>query len=129
MKKRPEEQSVEPIHGQRPMLKDELNWRTKNHIQRCHGTFMLDAGCTGPILSEEFVKKEKIPMERRSSPIQMLDAQGDLMMGAGEYFTAPLEMVMGKHEESIHWKLGPLEKGISRYIPVSWIQKQNPDIN
>jgi hypothetical protein len=55
---------------------------------------MLDTGCTGPILSEDFVKKKKIPIERRNSPIQMIDAQGDLMMGAGEYFTTPLEMVM-----------------------------------
>ena len=128
-KKRLEEPPAEPVHGQRPMLKAELNWRLKNHIQRCHGTFMLDTGCTGPILSEEFVKKEKIPVEKRNSPIQMLDAQGDLMMGAGEYFTAPLEMVMGKHEESIRWEVGPLEKGISGYLPVSWIQKHNPDIN
>jgi len=90
---------------------------------------MLVRGCTGPILSEEIVKKEKLPVERRGSPIQMLDAQGDLMMGVGEYFTTPLEMVMGKQEESIRWAVGPLEKGISGYLPVSWMQKHNPDIN
>ena len=100
-KKHHEETPAEPVHGQRPLLKAELNWRVSNHTERCHGTFLLDTGCTGPILSEEFVKKEKIPVERRASPLQMLDAQGDLMMGAGEYFTAPLEMVMGKHEEKI----------------------------
>jgi hypothetical protein len=101
------------------MLKAELNWRTKNQTQHCHVTFMLDTGCTGPLLSEEFVKKKKIPVEQRSSPIQMLDAQGDLMMGAGEYFTTLLEMVMDKHEESIRCEIGPLEKGISWYLPVS----------
>jgi hypothetical protein len=68
-------------------------------------------------------------VEQRSSPIQMLDAQGDLKMGAGEYFTAPREMVMGKHEESIRWEAVPLEKLISGYLPVSWMQKHNPDIN
>ena len=62
---------------------------------------MLDTGCTGPILSEEFVRKEKIPVVRRASPIQMQDAHGDIMMGAGEYITVPLEMVMGKHEEKL----------------------------
>ena len=115
-KKVHDEPPAEPVHGQRPLLKAKLNWRTRNHITRCHGTFLLDTGCTGPILSEDFVKKEKIPVERRSSPIQMLDAQGDLMMGAGEYFTSPLEMVMGKHEENIRWEVGPLEKGISGYL-------------
>jgi hypothetical protein len=61
----------------------------------------VNTGYTGPVLSEELVKKEKIPVERRSSPIKMVNVQGDLMMEAGEYFTAPLEMVMGKHEESV----------------------------
>jgi hypothetical protein len=61
----------------------------------------------------------KIPVERRNSTIQMIDAQGDLMMGAGEYFTIPLEMIIGKHEESLHREVGPLEKGISGYLPVS----------
>jgi hypothetical protein len=90
---------------------------------------MLHTGCTGPILSEEYMKNDKIPVERQSSPIQMLDAQGDLMLGAGKYFTAPREMVIGKHERSIRREVGPLEKGIIRYQPVSWIQKHNPDIN
>jgi hypothetical protein len=45
---------------------------------------MLDTGCTGLILNEHFVKKWKIPVERRNSNIQMIDAQEDLMMGAGE---------------------------------------------
>jgi hypothetical protein len=120
---------AEPVHGQRPVLKAELNWRSSNHTDRCHGTFILDTGFTGPILSEDFVKKQKISVERRNSPIQMIDAQGDLMMGAGEYFTGPLEMVMGKHEQSLRWEVGPLEKGISGYLPVSWVRKHNPDIN
>jgi hypothetical protein len=38
-------------------------------------------------------------------------------------------MVMGKHEERIRWEVGPLEKGISGYLPGSWIQKHNPEIN
>ena len=128
-KKLHEEIPSEPVHGQRPVLKAELNWRIRNHTDRCHGTFMLDTGCTGPILSEEFVRKEKIPVVRRASPIQMQDAQGDIMMGAGEYITVPLEMVMGKHEEKLRWEVAPLEKGISGYLPVSWIRKHNPDIN
>jgi hypothetical protein len=82
-KKRCEEQPAEPVHGERPMLKPELNWKTRNPTSRCHGTFLVDTGGTGAILGEECVKKDKIPVERRNSPIQMLDVQGDLMTGAG----------------------------------------------
>jgi len=90
---------------------------------------LLHTGFPGPILSEYLVKKEKIPVQRRSSPIQMLDAQCDRMMGPGKSFTAPLELVIGMNEQSIRWEVGPLEKGISGYLSVSWIQKHNPDIN
>jgi hypothetical protein len=30
----------EPVHGQRPVLKAELNWGSWNHTVMCHGTFM-----------------------------------------------------------------------------------------
>jgi hypothetical protein len=120
---------AEPVDGERPMWKAELKCKTRNHIARCHGTFLLDTGCTGAILSEEFVKKEKIPVERRNSPIKMLDPQGDLMKGACEYITAQPELVMGKHEESICRKVDSLAKGISRYLPTSLVGKHNPDIH
>jgi hypothetical protein len=51
------------------------------------------------------------------------------MMGAGEYFTAPLEMVRGKHEESNRLEVDPFQKGNSGYGLVSWIQKYNSNIN
>jgi hypothetical protein len=120
---------AEPIHGRRQVLKAELNWRSHKHTIRCHGTFLLDTACTGPILSADSGKKEKIPVERMKSTIQLIEAQGDLMMGAGEYFTATLEMVLVKHEECLRWEVGPLEKGISGYLPVSCVPKHNPDIN
>jgi hypothetical protein len=73
---------AEPVHGQRPVLKAELNWRFSKHTVRCHGTFLQDTGCTGPVHSEDFVKKENIPVERRNAYIQMIDAPRDLKMGA-----------------------------------------------
>src|SRR6266566_5073819 len=75
-KKLHEEIPSEPVHQQRTVLKAELNWRICNHADRCYGTCMLDTGCTGPILSEEFVREEKIPVVRQASLIQMQDTQG-----------------------------------------------------
>jgi hypothetical protein len=75
------------------------------------------------------VKKEKIAVKRWNSPMRMLDAQGDHIMGVGEYFTAPIQMVMRKQEKSLCWEVGPLEKGITGYLAVSWFRKHNPNIN
>jgi hypothetical protein len=66
---------LEPVHGQWPVLKVGLNWRSCNHTVRCHGTFMLDTGYTGLILSEDFVKNEKIHVDRGNSLIQMIEVQ------------------------------------------------------
>src|SRR6266568_1957150 len=84
-----EEIPSEPVHGQRPVLKVELNWKIRNHTDQCHGTFILDTGCTCSILSVEFVRKEKITVVCQPSHIQMQDAQGDIMTGVGEYITVP----------------------------------------
>jgi hypothetical protein len=51
------------------------------------------------------------------------------MMGVGEYFTTPSEMVLVKNEETFCWEVGFLEKGISRYLQISWVKNHNLDIN
>jgi hypothetical protein len=38
-------------------------------------------------------------------------------------------MIIGKHEETLRWELGPLQQGILGYLPVSWMNRHNPDIN
>src|SRR5260221_7578459 len=67
-KKLHDEIPSEPVHGQRPVLKAELNWNMCNNIDRYHGIFKLDTSCTGPILGGEFIRKEKIPVVNRASP-------------------------------------------------------------
>jgi hypothetical protein len=106
-----------------------VNRKSSNYTGRCHGTFILDTGCLGPILSVSLVKKEKILVDRQNSPIQVVAALDNLMLGVGKYFSGPLEMVMGKHDESLHWEVGLLQKVISGYLPVSSIRMHNPDIN
>jgi hypothetical protein len=59
----------------------------------------------------------------------MYDAQGDVMMGGGEYYTHPVHMSMGDHKETLRWEVATLEEGISGYLPIAWARKHNPDIN
>ena len=45
----------EPIHGKRPLLKARLTWKVKNHTEQAYGSFLFDTGCTGAVLSADFV--------------------------------------------------------------------------
>jgi hypothetical protein len=59
----------------------------------------------------------------------MFDAQGDVMMGGGDYCTHPVRMTMGDHKETLRWEVATLEEGITGYLPIDWVRKYNLDIN
>lgn len=67
-----------------------------------YGSVPLDFGCTRAILNKEFVRRGQIPLKKQDTPLEMIYAQGDLTIGAGEYFNLTLHMVIGQHEETIH---------------------------
>ncbi|KAH0603433.1 uncharacterized protein H6S33_007755 [Morchella sextelata] len=118
-----------PVHGKRPILKAGLSWTVKGKDEGAQGSFLFDTGCTGAILNQSFVKKHGIPLVRRDQPLTMFDAQGDVMMGGGEYYTHPVRMTMGDHKETLRWEVATLEEGMTGYLPISWARKHNPDIN
>ncbi|KAH0607133.1 uncharacterized protein H6S33_003121 [Morchella sextelata] len=118
-----------PVHGRRPILKAGLSWTVKGKDEGAQGSFLFDTGCTGAILNQSFVRKHGIPLVRRDQPLTMFDAQGDVMMGGGEYYTHPVRMIMGDHKETLRWEVATLEEGMTGYLPISWARKHNPDIN
>ncbi|KAH0610375.1 uncharacterized protein H6S33_011902 [Morchella sextelata] len=118
-----------PVHGTRPILKAGLSWTVKGKDEGAQGSFLFDTGCTEAILNQSFVRKHGIPLVRRDQPLTMFDAQGDVMMGGGEYYTHPVCMIMGDHKETLRWEVATLEEGMTGYLPISWARKHNPDIN
>ncbi|KAH8144330.1 uncharacterized protein LAJ45_11692 [Morchella importuna] len=118
-----------PVNGKRPILKAELLWTVKNQAEDVQGTFLLDTGCTGAIFNQSFVRKYRVPLVRRDQPLTIYDAQGDVMMAGGKYYTHPVYMNMGAHRETLRWEEATLEEGISGYLPIAWARKHNPDIN
>lgn len=119
----------EPAHNACFRIKATLSWRNKNHQENAHGFFLVDSGCTGPILNEAKIRKLRIPVHRRKNPVEIYDASGGTIQGAGEYYTRPLDMIIGKHEEALFWEVSPLPEDILGYLPISWLRRHNPDIN
>lgn len=121
--------SKEPEHTPCYQIAVEINWKVKNHQERVHGRLLVDTGCTGPILNARIVAKHKIPTISRKSPVQVLGPDGTQIEGAGLRFTTPLNLVIGKHEESMSWEVGPLQDGVLGYLPISWFKKHNPEVD
>lgn len=121
--------SDEPIHKKRYMIRAELNWRVNNHEERIKGKFLLDSGCTGPILNSQLTDKTTIPLKRRQSQARIDHGGGLPMEDAGLHYAPNLQMVIGKHLEELSWEIGRLEDGVLGYLPVAWLIEHNPDID
>ena len=49
------------------------------------------------------------------------------MEGAGDKHTEDVILRIGTHQEELTWEISRLEDGIDGYLPISWLQLQNPD--
>jgi hypothetical protein len=68
------------------------------------------------------VKKRKIPK-------QVKNANEEPIPNAGIHYTQPTVLAIGQHAEDMVWEVGMIESQIDGYLPISWLQKHNPDIN
>jgi hypothetical protein len=117
-----------PQHGKCLFIEASIFWQNEYGKNRHgQGRFLVDSGCTGAILNEEFVRIHKLPWVRRKEPIEVRSADGTPVERAGFKYSAPLTMRIGHHQEEISWEIGKLEKGISGYLPVAWLTKHNPE--
>ena len=88
----------------------------------------MDCGCTGPILNQDFVKRNHIPWVSRDKPISVLTADGKPMEDAGARYSEDLIMRIKEHQEEFTWVISHLEDGIDGYLPISWLEQHNPDV-
>jgi len=76
--------SDEPEHSECYRIKAELCWKVKNYVERAHGLFLINTGCTDPILNQDLAAKHQIPVHKRDMPIDILNAHGEIIPAAGE---------------------------------------------
>ncbi len=118
-----------PKHGQRLFFEATVFWLDQYGRKKGDNVkLLLDCGCTGPILNKDFVKRNHIPWVRRTQPITVQTVDGKPMEDAGEKHTEDLVLRIGAHQEELSWEISTLEEGIDGYLPISWLQQHNPDV-
>ena len=50
------------------------------------------------------------------------------MEGAGDKHTEDAILRIGTHQEELTWEIPHLEDSIDGYLPISWLQLHNPDV-
>ena len=90
---------------------------------------LVDSGTSGPILHEDFVRKNGLLAKKRKIPKQVKNANKELIPNARIHYMQPTVLVIGQYIEDIVWEVGMIKSQIDGYLPVLWLQKYNPSIN
>ena len=92
--------SEPPKHGQRLFFSAMLYWfDSQNQRVGNEVMLLLDSGCSGPILNQNFVQDHAVPWIRRGSPIAVNAADGRPMEDAGVRYTEDIVLRIGTHQE------------------------------
>ena len=118
-----------PKHGQRLFFAANIHWfdqyvRKKGDKVK----LLLDCGCTGPILNGDFIQRHHLPWVKRDHPITVQTADGTPMEKAGDKHTEEVILRIRTHQEELTWEISRQEDSIYEYLPISWLQLHNPDV-
>ena len=79
----------------------------------------MDSGASGPILHEEFMRKNGLLVKKRKLPKQVKNTNKEPIPNAETHYTQPTVLVIGQHAKDMVWEVGMIESQIDSYLPVS----------
>ena len=106
---------LEPEHSERFIIQATLELLDKEVPIR----LLVDSGASGPILHEDFVRKNGLLVKKRKLPKQDKNANKEPIPNSGTYYMQPTVLVIGQHAEDMVWEVGMIEFQIDGYLPVS----------
>ena len=80
---------------------------------------LVDSGASGPILHEDFVRKNGLLVKKRKLPKQVKNANKEPIPNAGTHYMQTTVLVIGQHAKDMVWEVGMIEPQIDDYLPVS----------
>ena len=79
----------------------------------------MDSGASGPILHEEFVRKNRLLVKKRKMTKLGKNANEEPIPNARTKYTQPTVLVIGQHAEDMVWEVGMIESQIDGYLHIS----------
>ena len=70
---------------------------------------LVGSGASGPILHEEFMRKNRLLVKKKKIPKQVKNANEEPIPNAGTHYTQPTVLVIGQHTEDIVWEVGMIK--------------------
>ena len=105
----------EPKHSERFIIQAILELLDKEVPIR----LLVDSGASGPILYEDFVRKNGLPVKKRKLPKQVKNANEEPIPNTGTHYTQLTVLVIRQHAKDMVWEVGMIESQIDGYLPVS----------
>jgi len=87
---------------------------------------LLDTGCSIPLINQRTVEKLGIPLQRHNLAIPIENFTGQLVEGAGGYYTKPLLLRHRRYVTRESFEVAPMEEGTDIFLPFWWIAKHPP---
>ena len=70
-----------PVHKRSFLVQTTLEWKLNGKTKRFPARLLLDSGCTGPVMSQSFIKKHGIPLEAKRKKLNIVAANGQQIEG------------------------------------------------
>ena len=101
---------------------------TTNKLERFPMKALIDSGCTGSCINEEFVTKHKMNLTALPKPIPVYNADGSLNASGSLTHVVQLKMNVEGHEELIDLGVSNLGKS-DIFLGHDWLKHHNPTVD
>jgi hypothetical protein len=121
-----------PRHRESLMLRSRFYWQTREGQKSVTAVLLLDSGATGPVLSQQFVDNNQIPVGEKAERLLVEAATGE-NIGGGTHHKIPLDIHIGIHVSDIKFEVLNVPCGKKDiyvgFLPMSCLAQHNPDID
>jgi hypothetical protein len=118
----PKKSTEKPLSGNRPVITMGIHGADTPRQVRV----LLDTGCSVPLINQELCGLMKIALLRHEEKISLRNFAGEIVAGAGQFYTRPLLLQHRGHWTRETFEVAPLEPGVDLFLPFWWIERHPP---